>query len=107
MRDTLFHIPKDLLQTLHNAKSEATVRQLVIQQLDCEEYELEENKSDFFHKNILIEFKHDEDMLHKEGIRSRILAQALYYCHNFYIDGKPVPGYAALIDKDEFVFYIP
>ncbi|MCL2306377.1 MAG: hypothetical protein FWC43_13615 [Planctomycetaceae bacterium] len=105
MKKTLFPVPKDLLRSLHQANSEATVRQLVIQQLDCEDFRLEEGNADAFHKNILIEFKHDEDMRHKEGDRAPILAQALYYCHNFFIDGKPVPPYVALVDKDEFVFY--
>ena len=105
MKHSLFPIPKDLVNALRRANSEATVRQLVIQQLDCDEFKLEEDRSDAFHKNILIEFKHDVDLRHKEGDRARILAQALYYCHNFYIDGKRVPPYVALVDKDEFVFY--
>jgi predicted RNA methylase len=105
MTDALFPIRKDLLDKLHNANSEATVRQLVIEQLDCDDFKLEEGRSDALHKNILIEFKHDVDMQHIEGERASVLAQALYYCHNFYIDGKRVPPYIALIDKDEFVFY--
>jgi hypothetical protein len=105
MSKTLFPIPQDLLNKLRRANSEATVRQLVIQQLDCEDIKLEEDKSDASHENILIEFKLNEDMQHKEGNRAKILAEALYYCRNFYIDGKRVPPYIALIDKDEFVFY--
>jgi predicted RNA methylase len=105
MTDTLFPIPKELFRTLRKANSEATVRQLVIQHLDCDEIKLEEGGTDALHENILIEFKFDEDMQHKEGKRAHILAQALYYCHNFYIDGKRVPHYVALVDKDEFVFY--
>ncbi|MDR1290509.1 MAG: hypothetical protein LBK06_04840 [Planctomycetaceae bacterium] len=104
-QEMLFHIPKDLLNSLRRAKSEATVRQLVIQQLDCESGNLEEGRTDFIHENILIEFKLNEDMKHKEGDRAKILAQALYYCNAFYLDGKRVPPYIALIDKDEFVFY--
>ena len=106
MKKTLFPIPKDLLAALHGANSEATIRQLVIQQLDCEDIKLEEGRSDASHENILFEFKHDEDMKNPEGKRAEILAQALYYCHNTYTDGKkPVPAYLALIDKDEFVIY--
>ena len=41
MTDTLFPIAKDLLRSLHTANSEATVQQLVIQQLDCEDIQLE------------------------------------------------------------------
>ena len=106
MSKTLFPIPKDLLKSLRKANSEATVRQLVIQQLDCDDIKLEDSSADVFHKNILIEFKHDENMQHKEGDRAKILAQALYYCHKIYTDGrKPVPAYVALMDKDEFVLY--
>ena len=52
MSDTLFPIPKDLLRKLHSANSEPTVRQLVIQQLDCEDIELEVGGIDTLHKNI-------------------------------------------------------
>ena len=82
MKDTLFPIPKELLKTLRKANSEATVRQLVIQQLDCDDIKLEEGHTDALHKNILIEFKLDEDMQHPDGSRAHILAQALYYCKN-------------------------
>ena len=105
MKDTLFPIPKDLLRKLHKANSEPTVRQRVIEQLGCEDIELEVGGIDALHKNILIEFKHDVDMRYKEGERAKVLAQALYYCQKFYIDGKRVPPHIALIDKDEFVFY--
>ena len=81
MKDALFPIPKDLLAKLHKANSEPTVRQLVIQQLDCDDIELEKSGTDALHKNILFEFKHDVDMRYKEGERARVLAQALYYWH--------------------------
>jgi hypothetical protein len=106
MSDALFPIRKDLLDLLHNANSEATVRQFVIQHLESDEIKLEEGRADVYHKNVLFEFKHDVDMKHKEGVRSRILAQALYYCRSFYINAeKRVPPHIVLIDKDEFVFY--
>jgi len=105
MKKTLFPTPKDLLNAIRAANSEATVRQLVIEQLDCPDIKLEEGKADAKHENILIEFKLDEDMQHKEGKRAEILAQALYYCRYDYLDGKRMPAYVALIDKDEFVFY--
>ena len=105
MKNTLFPIPKDLLNKLRKANSEATVRQLIIEQLNCEDIKLEEGKSDALHENILFEFKLDKDMKGMEGDRASILAQVLYYCRNFYVDGKRVPPYAALIDKDEFVIY--
>ena len=90
MKDTLFPIQKDLLAKLHKANSEPTVRQLVIQQLDCDDIELEKSGTDALHKNILFEFKHDEDMRYKDGDRAKVLAQALYYCHHFYFDGDRV-----------------
>jgi len=105
MSDTLFPIQKDLFRSLRKANSEDTVRQRVIEQLNCEEIDLEVGGIDALHKNILIEFKHDVDMRYKEGDRARVLAQALYYCHHFLFDGKRVPPHIALIDKDEFVFY--
>ncbi|MDR3181525.1 MAG: hypothetical protein LBT89_01165, partial [Planctomycetaceae bacterium] len=105
MKETLFSIDQNLFETLRYAKSEATVRQRILEQLVDNTGELEEGNIDFLHENILIEFKHDEDMAAKEGIRAQILAQSLYYCYNLYIDGKRVPPYIALIDKDEFVFY--
>ena len=80
MTDTLFPIPKDLLQKLRNANSEATVRQLVIQQLNCDDIKLEEGRTDVYHKNVLFEFKLDVDMSQPGGDRSKVLAQALYYC---------------------------
>ena len=46
----------------------------------------------------------DKEM-RKEGDRARVLAQALYYCQKRYFDGKRVPPYIVLIDKDEFVTY--
>jgi hypothetical protein len=105
MKKTLFPLSKELFEKLRNANSEATVRQRVVEALDCDDIQLEEGRTDAFHKNILFEFKLDEDMQHPEGVRSQILAQTLYYCHNFYIDGKPVPPHVVPIDKDEFVFY--
>jgi hypothetical protein len=106
LKDKLFPIRKDLLNALHKANSEATVRQLVIQQLDCDGVKLEDERTDAYHENILFEFKHDVDMQHKGGVRARILAQVLYYCRSFYVDAqKRVPPHVALIDKDEFVFY--
>jgi hypothetical protein len=41
MKKTLFPLPKELFEKLRNAHSEATVRQLVIQALDCDEIQLE------------------------------------------------------------------
>ncbi|MDR3233961.1 MAG: hypothetical protein LBT46_09935 [Planctomycetaceae bacterium] len=105
MKKTLFSIDNDLFETLRQAKSEATVRQRILEQLVDNTGELEEGNTDFLHENILIEFKHNEDMSAKEGVRAEILAQSLYYCHNLYMDGKRVPPYISLIDKDEFVFY--
>ena len=106
MMKTLFPIPKDLFTAIRAANSEATVRQLVIQQLDCEDIKLEEDRSDASHENILFEFKYDEDMKSPSGRRAEILSQALYYCYYTYTDGKKrVPPYVALIDKDEFVIY--
>ncbi|MCL2742671.1 MAG: hypothetical protein FWE67_02350 [Planctomycetaceae bacterium] len=112
MSETLFSIPKDLLAKLHNANSEATVRQLVMQQLDCDEITLEEGRTDVYHKNVLFEFKHDVDLSQPGGDRAKVLAQALYYCNALYVDGRiqadgtgRVPPYIVLIDKDEFVFY--
>jgi hypothetical protein len=110
--DNLFPIPNDLWAALRQANSEATVRQLVIQQLNCNDMKLEDERADVYHKNILIEFKLNEDMQYKEGDRAKILAQALYYCNAYYVDGRieqdgtgRVPPYVALIDNDEFVFY--
>ncbi|MCL2744266.1 MAG: hypothetical protein FWE67_10480, partial [Planctomycetaceae bacterium] len=88
MSDMLFYIPKDLLAKLHNANSEATVRQLVMQQLDCDEITLEEGRTDVYHKNVLFEFKHDVDMSQPDGDRAKVLAQALYYCKSLYVDGR-------------------
>ena len=77
MKKTLFPIPKDLLHLLRNANSEDTVRQLVLQQLDCDEIKLGASRSDALHKNILIEFKHKVDLQNTDE-RAKVLAQALY-----------------------------
>ena len=57
MTDTLFPIPKELFRTLRKANSEATVRKLVIQQLNYDDITLEEGRTDVYHKNVLFEFK--------------------------------------------------
>ena len=92
MKKTLFPIPKDLLAPLRNANSEDAVRQL-----DCDDFTLEEGGSDVLNKNVIIEFKHDKDMRHKEGDRARVFAQALYYCQKRYFDGKRVSSYIVQI----------
>jgi len=60
MKDTLFSIQKDLFGTLLEAQSEADVRQVVLAEMPPAP--LEHLSIDYLHENLLIEFKHAENM---------------------------------------------
>jgi len=103
MIGTLFSISQDTFHTLLAAQSEADVRQAILAELPLAP--LEHLGIDYLHENLLIEFKHDEDMSDPDGRRSEILAQACYYCHILRINEEHVPPYIALVDKTTVIVY--
>ena len=103
MTNALFPAPKDLFGTLLEAQSEADVRQAVLAELPPAP--LEHLGIDYLHENLLIEFKHAENMSDPDGKRSEILAQACYYCCHLRINEEHVPPYVALVDKKTVVVY--
>jgi hypothetical protein len=65
MPDALFPILQDTFHALHNAQSEADVRQAFLAELPPAP--LEHIGIDYLHENLLIEFKHDENMSDLDG----------------------------------------
>ena len=103
MTDTLFPASADLFAALLESQSEADVRQAITAQLPLGQ--LEYLQIDYLHKNLLVEFKFDNDMSNREGRRAEVLAQACYYCHALRIRGDRVPPYIALADRNEVILY--
>ena len=68
MTDSLFSILQDTFHTLQNAQSEADVRQAFLVEMP-----LEHLGTDYLHENLLIEFKHDENMSEPNGMCSIFL----------------------------------
>jgi hypothetical protein len=103
MSTTLFPIPQDTFHTLLAAQSEADVLQAVLAEMPPAP--LEHLGIDYLHENLLIEFKHDEDMSDPDGKRAEVLAQACYYCYHLRINEEHVPPYIALVDKTTVIVY--